>query len=164
MEPILVRLFFVPFKVLQIRFCFFELVSYSKLMTPPWCHSTSPNNYLKNIKKQRMARHKQQDNTQFNSPEISPKQWQDRLKILEHQTSYIQQMGACIWDTWLHQDTFSNQWCKVVSNCTFYILITQWRRGGKSTYTRRPVKSEAMKVPSIANVTIAPKFEKNGFW
>jgi hypothetical protein len=32
-----------------------------------------------------------------------------------------------------------------------------------SSYTRRPVIMEAMKVPMIAKVTIAPKFEKNGF-
>lgn len=29
-------------------------------------------------------------------------------------------------------------------------------------YTRSPVKTEAMKVPRIANVTMAPKLEKNG--
>jgi hypothetical protein len=32
------------------------------------------------------------------------------------------------------------------------------------SYTRRPVTIEAMKVPRIANVMIAPKFEKNGFY
>ena len=32
-----------------------------------------------------------------------------------------------------------------------------------NTYTRTPVRSEAMKVPITENVTIAPKFEKNGF-
>lgn len=31
------------------------------------------------------------------------------------------------------------------------------------TYTKRPVTTEAINVPSIANVIIAPKFEKNGF-
>jgi hypothetical protein len=30
-------------------------------------------------------------------------------------------------------------------------------------YTRRPVTMEAIKVPRIAKVMIAPKFEKNGF-
>jgi hypothetical protein len=34
----------------------------------------------------------------------------------------------------------------------------------KSSYTRRPVTMEAIKVPRIANVIIAPKFEKNGFY
>lgn len=32
-----------------------------------------------------------------------------------------------------------------------------------STHTRMPVTIEAMKVPKIAKVIIAPKFEKNGF-
>jgi hypothetical protein len=32
------------------------------------------------------------------------------------------------------------------------------------SYTRRPVTMEAMKVPRIAKVMIAPKFEKNGFY
>jgi hypothetical protein len=31
------------------------------------------------------------------------------------------------------------------------------------TYTRTPVTMEAIKVPTIAKVIIAPKFEKNGF-
>jgi hypothetical protein len=31
------------------------------------------------------------------------------------------------------------------------------------SYTRSPVTMEAMKVPRIAKVMIAPKFEKNGF-
>jgi hypothetical protein len=31
------------------------------------------------------------------------------------------------------------------------------------TYTKTPVTIEARKVPKIANVTIAPKFEKKGF-
>lgn len=31
------------------------------------------------------------------------------------------------------------------------------------THTRIPVTTEAIKVPPIAKVTIAPKFEKNGF-
>lgn len=31
------------------------------------------------------------------------------------------------------------------------------------TYTRTPVTVEAINVPRIANVTMAPKFEKNGF-
>jgi hypothetical protein len=30
-------------------------------------------------------------------------------------------------------------------------------------YTRTPVTTEAMNVPRIAKVTIAPKFAKNGF-
>jgi len=33
----------------------------------------------------------------------------------------------------------------------------------KKTYTKAPVTNEARKVPNIANVTIAPKFEKKGF-
>jgi hypothetical protein len=33
----------------------------------------------------------------------------------------------------------------------------------EKTYTRTPVTIEAINVPSIANVTMAPKFEKNGF-
>lgn len=32
------------------------------------------------------------------------------------------------------------------------------------SYTKRPVTMEAMKVPRIANVMIASKFEKNGFY
>lgn len=36
-------------------------------------------------------------------------------------------------------------------------------RGIDRTYTKTPVTTEANKVPNIANVTIAPKFEKNGF-
>lgn len=32
------------------------------------------------------------------------------------------------------------------------------------TYTKTPVAINATKVPKIANVTIAPKFEKKGFW
>lgn len=32
-----------------------------------------------------------------------------------------------------------------------------------NTYTRTAVTKEAMKVPTIAKVIIAPKFEKNGF-
>ena len=32
-----------------------------------------------------------------------------------------------------------------------------------NTYTREPVTIEAIKVPRIANVTMAPKLEKNGF-
>jgi hypothetical protein len=31
------------------------------------------------------------------------------------------------------------------------------------SYTKRPVTIEAMKVPRIAKVIMAPKFEKNGF-
>lgn len=31
-------------------------------------------------------------------------------------------------------------------------------------YTKTPVTTEAIKVPRIANVTMAPKFEKKGFW
>lgn len=41
-----------------------------------------------------------------------------------------------------------------------------WKiEGGKktTTYTRMPVTTEAIKVPKRANVTIAPKLEKNGF-
>lgn len=34
---------------------------------------------------------------------------------------------------------------------------------GKKSYTKTPVTTEAMKVPNIAKVTIAPKFEKKGF-
>lgn len=33
----------------------------------------------------------------------------------------------------------------------------------EDTHTRTPVTIEAIKVPRIANVTMAPKFEKNGF-
>jgi hypothetical protein len=32
------------------------------------------------------------------------------------------------------------------------------------TYTRTPVTIADVKVPMIANVMIAPKFEKNGFY
>jgi len=37
------------------------------------------------------------------------------------------------------------------------------KREVKKTYTKIPVTIEAIKVPNIANVTIAPKFEKKGF-
>lgn len=33
----------------------------------------------------------------------------------------------------------------------------------RKTYTKTPVTTEARKVPNMANVTIAPKFEKKGF-
>lgn len=33
----------------------------------------------------------------------------------------------------------------------------------EETYTKTPVTIEAIKVPRIANVTMAPKFEKKGF-
>lgn len=33
----------------------------------------------------------------------------------------------------------------------------------KSTHTKTPVTTEAIKVPKIANVTMAPKLEKKGF-
>lgn len=33
----------------------------------------------------------------------------------------------------------------------------------KNSYTRTPVTIEAINVPPIANVTMAPKFEKKGF-
>jgi len=33
----------------------------------------------------------------------------------------------------------------------------------KNAYTKTPVTMEARKVPSMANVTIAPKLEKKGF-
>lgn len=33
-----------------------------------------------------------------------------------------------------------------------------------NTHTRTPVTTEAMNVPRIANVTMAPKFEKKGFY
>ena len=32
------------------------------------------------------------------------------------------------------------------------------------SYTKRPITMEVMKVPRIANVMIASKFEKNGFY
>lgn len=37
------------------------------------------------------------------------------------------------------------------------------RPGIKATYTKIPVTTEAINVPSMAKVTMAPKFEKNGF-
>lgn len=37
-------------------------------------------------------------------------------------------------------------------------------KGSRKVYTRPPVTTEAIKVPRIANVTIAPKFEKKGFY
>lgn len=33
----------------------------------------------------------------------------------------------------------------------------------RNTYTRTPVTTEAIKVPNMENVTMAPKLEKNGF-
>ena len=39
-----------------------------------------------------------------------------------------------------------------------------YKSNRNGSYTRRPVTIEAMKVPRIANVMIAPKFEKNGFY
>lgn len=36
-------------------------------------------------------------------------------------------------------------------------------KGLRHTYTKTPVTTEAINVPKIANVTMAPKFEKNGF-
>lgn len=34
----------------------------------------------------------------------------------------------------------------------------------RNTYTRMPVTIDAIKVPRIAKVTMAPKFEKKGFY
>ena len=39
-----------------------------------------------------------------------------------------------------------------------------YKSNRNGSYTRRPVTIEAMKVPRIANVMIAPKFEKNDFY
>jgi len=41
---------------------------------------------------------------------------------------------------------------------------SMYKGNRNGSYTRRPVTIEAMKVPRIANVMIAPKFEKNGFY
>ena len=47
--------------------------------------------------------------------------------------------------------------------CVPSVKIANSKWEVKKTYTKIPVTIEAMKVPNIANVTIAPKFEKKGF-
>lgn len=42
-----------------------------------------------------------------------------------------------------------------------YVNKTKTKK--QNTYTRTPVTTEAIKVPRIAKVTIAPKLEKKGF-
>ena len=37
------------------------------------------------------------------------------------------------------------------------------KQSSLDSYTKTPVTMEAIKVPTIAKVIIAPKFEKNGF-
>lgn len=71
-------------------------------------------------------------------------------------------MEACKSDTRPHQDNCNQK----MQHCE-EILVTSpfnWKKMNRKAYTKTPVTMAAIKVPKIANVTIAPKFEKNGFW
>lgn len=53
-------------------------------------------------------------------------------------------------------------------NYNSYFLSKKWTAKvtlkTKKTYTKTPVTIEAINVPRMANVTMAPKFEKKGFY
>ena len=74
-------------------------------------------------------------------------------------------MEVCTWGKSDHQGNCDKEKIKVKQNeyCK-EIQIRWWSYWDyRETYTRIPVTVEAINVPTMANVTIAPKFEKKGF-
>lgn len=100
---------------------------------------------------------------QNKTPEIWIKLWQDLLLILEHQTLDIQPAAVDTWNILHHQGICSYREMSYTGDYEG-IHTSEMCQLWKQSYTRTPVTTEAIKVPKIANVMIAPKFEKNGFW